>query len=35
MYPSLEQSVNGSNYQSAAQSIGGDDINTRVWWDKP
>jgi hypothetical protein len=34
MYPSLEQSVNASNYQAAVTSIGADDINTRVWWDK-
>ncbi|MEO0900152.1 MAG: SusD/RagB family nutrient-binding outer membrane lipoprotein [Bacteroidota bacterium] len=34
MYPALEQSVNGSNYQDAASNIGGDDINSRVWWDK-
>jgi len=33
-YPSLEQSVNASNYQTAAQRIGGDNINARVWWDK-
>lgn len=34
MYPSLEQSVNASNYSEAAQRIGGDNINTRIWWDK-
>ncbi len=34
MYPSLEQSVNVSNYTTASQRIGGDNINTRVWWDK-
>ncbi|MEZ4773619.1 MAG: SusD/RagB family nutrient-binding outer membrane lipoprotein [Bacteroidia bacterium] len=34
MYPSLEQSVNGSNYNTASQRIGGDNINSRVWWDK-
>lgn len=34
MYPSLEQSVNATNYQAASQRIGGDNINTRVWWDK-
>jgi hypothetical protein len=34
MYPSLEQSVNATNYSAAAQRIGGDNINTRVWWDK-
>lgn len=34
MYPSLEQSVNAANYQAASQRIGGDNINTRIWWDK-
>ncbi|MDX2249501.1 MAG: SusD/RagB family nutrient-binding outer membrane lipoprotein [Bacteroidia bacterium] len=34
MYPSLEQSVNGTNYNAASQRIGGDNINSRVWWDK-
>jgi hypothetical protein len=34
MYPSLEQSVNGINYEQASQRIGGDNINSRVWWDK-
>lgn len=34
IYPSVEQSVNTSNYEAAVQSIGADNINTRVWWDK-
>ena len=34
MYPSLEQSVNAANYQDASARIGGDNINSRVWWDK-
>ncbi|UII22848.1 SusD/RagB family nutrient-binding outer membrane lipoprotein [Fulvivirga ligni] len=34
MYPSLEQSVNGSNYTEASQRMGGDNINSPVWWDK-
>ena len=34
MYPSLEQSVNVANYSAASQRIGGDNINTRVWWDQ-
>ncbi|MEO1451331.1 MAG: SusD/RagB family nutrient-binding outer membrane lipoprotein, partial [Bacteroidota bacterium] len=34
MYPALEQSVNATNYQAAAARIGGDNINSRVWWDK-
>jgi len=32
-YPSIEQSVNNANYQQAVQSIGGDNINAKVWWD--
>ena len=34
MYPSLEQSVNSANYTKASERIGGDNINSRVWWDK-
>lgn len=34
LYPSLEQSVNGTHYREASTRMGGDDINTRVWWDK-
>ncbi len=34
MYPSLEASVNGENYNTASQRIGGDNINARVWWDR-
>jgi hypothetical protein len=33
MYPALEQSINAGNYQAAAVAIGGDNINSRVWWD--
>jgi len=33
IYPSIEQSVNITNYQKATQSIGGDNINAKVWWD--
>ncbi|WP_299252302.1 SusD/RagB family nutrient-binding outer membrane lipoprotein [uncultured Aquimarina sp.] len=31
-YPSLEQSVNASNYEQAASDMGGDDINASSWW---
>lgn len=31
-YPSLEQSVNSSNYQAAASSIGGDNILAKHWY---
>ena len=34
LYPSIEQSVNPANYRSAADRIGGDDINTRGWYDQ-
>ena len=34
LYPSIEQSVNPVNYGEAASRIGGDDINSRVWWDR-
>lgn len=33
LYPSLEQSINNASYQQAIESIGGDNINARVWWD--
>ena len=31
-YPSLEQSVNSSNYQAASSSIGGDNIIAKHWY---
>jgi len=31
-YPSLEQSVNSSNYQAASSSIGGDNILAKHWY---
>lgn len=34
MYPAIEQSVNAANYRAAADGIGGDNINSRVWWDR-
>jgi len=33
-YPGLEQSVNGTNYTKAASAIGGDLLNTKLFWDK-
>ena len=33
LYPSIEQSVNADNNFAAAQKIGGDNINAKVWWD--
>lgn len=34
MYPTQPRILNATNYQAAAQSIGGDDINTINWWNK-
>jgi hypothetical protein len=34
-YPVYVQSTNLSNYRAAVASQGSDDINTRVWWQKP
>lgn len=31
-YPSLEQSVNGENYKSASDKMGGDTVNSASWW---
>ncbi|MET0245088.1 MAG: SusD/RagB family nutrient-binding outer membrane lipoprotein, partial [Flavitalea sp.] len=33
-YPPNIQSTNPENYRLAVQSMGGDDINTKVWWEK-
>ena len=33
MYPSIEQSVNAENNSAAIGIIGGDNINTKIWWD--
>lgn len=32
-YPSTEQAVNGTNYSEAASAIGGDDYNSKGWWE--
>jgi hypothetical protein len=32
-YPSTEQAVNGTNYSEAAGAIGGDDYNSKGWWE--
>ncbi len=34
LYPESEQAVNRANYQEAASRMGGDDINSKVWWEK-
>ncbi|TDO73183.1 SusD-like starch-binding protein associating with outer membrane [Flavobacterium chryseum] len=33
-YPDNQQIKNTENYQEAIQMIGGDNINSKVWWDK-
>lgn len=33
-YPLPVRTNNPNNYQEAVQSMGADDINTKVWWDK-
>jgi len=34
-YPSFEATLNSTNYSAAVSRIGTDDLNQRVWWDKP
>ncbi len=33
-YPNNEQQLNGANYTSAAAKIGGDEVETKLFWDK-
>ncbi|TKK64426.1 SusD/RagB family nutrient-binding outer membrane lipoprotein [Ilyomonas limi] len=33
-YPVDEQNINTANYDQAAQAIGGDDVTTKLFWDK-
>jgi hypothetical protein len=33
-YPVVVQTSNASNYAKAVSSMGADDINTKVWWEK-
>jgi hypothetical protein len=33
-YPNNEQQLNGTNYTSASAKIGGDKVETKLWWDK-
>jgi hypothetical protein len=33
LYPESEQATNAANYQEAVQRIGGDDINSKGWWE--
>ena len=33
-YPVNEQTLNKTNYQAASQAIGGDELTTKIFWDK-
>ena len=33
-YPSAEQQLNPANYTAAASTVGGDKVETKLWWDK-
>ena len=33
-YPVQEQTLNAASYNAAAAAIGGDDVRTRLFWDK-
>jgi hypothetical protein len=33
-YPTTVQSTNTANYEKAVERMGGDNINTKVWWEK-
>lgn len=35
MYPNSPRIMNTENYNAAATQIGGDNINTKMWWNKP
>ena len=34
LYPESEQATNNANYQEAVERIGGDNINSKGWWEK-
>ena len=34
LYPESEQATNNANYQDAASRIGGDNINSKGWWEQ-
>jgi len=34
LYPTVEQNLNNANYTQASASIGGDDVATKLFWDK-
>lgn len=33
IYPTIEQSLNEAHYEEAAERIGGDNINSKGWWE--
>jgi hypothetical protein len=33
-YPIIEQTLNGTNYDAASEAIGGDAVETKLFWDK-
>ncbi len=35
MYPTNPRILNTENYNAAVQQMGGDDINVKMWWNKP
>lgn len=35
LYPESEQATNSTNYKEAAARMGGDNINSKVWWESP
>ena len=35
MYPTNTRIMNTENYNAASQQMGGDDINVKMWWNKP
>lgn len=35
LYPTNTRIMNTENYNAAAQQMGGDDINVKMWWNKP
>lgn len=34
LYPVVEQNINGANYSKAASAIGGDRVETKLFWDR-
>lgn len=34
LYPVVEQNINGANYAQAASAVGGDRVETKLFWDK-